>query len=116
MSRVKERENVLCAGVIERATCQVRARAQRRGAGSSFHSHTSNRTDSQRKDQNSFDDAGWKILPRAVLETANTQQAPLNLEMTLEMNRKSAGRRTAGAAGIAMIPVIPQTEEFEIWR
>lgn len=105
MSRVKESENVLCADVIERETC---ANEQRRGA----YSYSINQRDAQRTDQNSFDDAGRKILPRAVFRTADIQQA----EMNFEMNRKSAGRRMASAAGIAMIPVIPTTEEFKIWR
>jgi hypothetical protein len=84
MSRVKERENVLCADVTGRETYHGRARLQRPGAGSSFHSHSINRTDSQTNDQNSFHNAGWKIIPRAVFETSEIQQTALNLEM----NRK----------------------------
>jgi hypothetical protein len=93
MSRVKERENVLCAG----------------GAGLVFCSPSIHREAPQVHDRDSLYDAGWNISPRVVFETTNSRQIIMNLE-------RCNGRAAGALLEFPTIPVIKTTEEFETWR
>lgn len=90
MSRVKQRENVLCA---------VRV----------FRSPSIHQKESRSKDRISFYDAGWNLSPRVVFETTNTQR-------TLISRERCNGRAAAMLLEDPMIPVIMTPEEIKIWR
>jgi hypothetical protein len=105
MSRVKERENVLCAVGVEGQFTQRRATLWRSCIGPEFYSLYLHRNEPRKKDQNSFYDAGCNISPRAVLETANIQQTQVSREIC-------QGRAAAALLEFPMIPVIKTTEEI----
>jgi hypothetical protein len=93
MSRVKERENVLCAGGTE--IRHGRTRLRRPGAGSSFHSIPS--TEETRKGKIKI--ASMRQVGRFSRVRCLKQQTPSKLHLNLEMSRERVFAERQDAPG-----------------
>ncbi len=80
MSRVKERENVLCVGEFKSGTCQRREGQRRLSITSIFDSPALDRKTITKDSRYSFHEPVWKIPALAVFETADTQHTQTSRE------------------------------------